>query len=155
MLPKKDRTVCAWSFNLRRDKFLILGGRKEGFFCLDAMLLIGSCFHTERSEQKNMILEILYRERSQTVLKTSLLFACPTFKGAIFECNPYLFLRLNDFRSYSDPSGPEYNTYFFSNWTRFSWYEGEQKNRRTQIKEASPTYVFVLMPFLLCPLHRL
>ena len=26
----------------------------------------------------------------------------------IFECNPYLFLRLKDFRSYSHPSGPEY-----------------------------------------------
>ena len=24
------------------------------------------------------------------------------------KCNPYLFLRLNDFRSYSHPSGPEY-----------------------------------------------
>ena len=72
------------------------------------MLLIGSCFYTEPSEQKNMISEIPYRERSSTVIKTNLSFARPTFKGAIFECNPYLFLRLNDFRSYSHLSGPEY-----------------------------------------------
>ena len=64
------------------------------------MLLIGSRFYTERSEQKKISV-IPYRERC-------LLFARPTFKGAIFECNPYLFLRLNDFRSYSHPSGPEY-----------------------------------------------
>ena len=64
------------------------------------MLLIGSRFYTERSEQKKNSV-IPYRERC-------LLFARPTFKGAIFECNPYLFLRLNDFRSYSHPSGPEY-----------------------------------------------
>ena len=34
LLPKTDRTVCAWSFNLRRDKFVILGGRREVFYAL-------------------------------------------------------------------------------------------------------------------------
>ena len=40
MLPKTDRTVCAGSFNLRRDKFVILegggggGGGGERFFAL-------------------------------------------------------------------------------------------------------------------------
>ena len=32
--PKTDRTVYAWSFNLRRDKFVILGGRREFFYSL-------------------------------------------------------------------------------------------------------------------------
>ena len=31
---KKTPTVCAWSFNLRRDKFVILGGKERGFFAL-------------------------------------------------------------------------------------------------------------------------
>ena len=34
LLTKTDRTVCAWSFNLRRDKFVILGGRREVFYAL-------------------------------------------------------------------------------------------------------------------------
>ena len=34
LLPKTDRTVCAWSFNLRRDKFVILEGRREVFYAL-------------------------------------------------------------------------------------------------------------------------
>lgn len=38
MLPKTDRTVCAGSFNVRRDKFIILEGGGGEVFCLDAIL---------------------------------------------------------------------------------------------------------------------
>ena len=34
MLPKKGRTVCAWSFNLRGDKFCNTRGEERGFFAL-------------------------------------------------------------------------------------------------------------------------
>ena len=42
MLPKKDRTVCAWSFNIQRAKFVILG-EERSFFALTR------CFWSDRA----------------------------------------------------------------------------------------------------------
>ena len=46
----------------------ILRVERENLFTFDRIVL-----YTERSEQKNMILEIRYRERSQTVIKNKLI----------------------------------------------------------------------------------
>ena len=56
----------------------ILRVERENLFTFDRIVL-----YTERSEQKNMILEILYRERSQTVIKNKLIICASHIQRGI------------------------------------------------------------------------